>query len=80
MKNTILKYYIAVFYFCSTFIMFAQPGTGNGGTGEGGLEGDGDATPGAPIDDYVWVMAGIGLLFVFLKFRAMHKQGANSQG
>ena len=76
MKNNLLKYYIAAFYFCSTFVMVAQPGD----TAPGGLEGDGDTTPGAPIDNYVWVMAGIGLLFVFLKFRAMNKQGANSQG
>jgi len=79
MKNNLLKYYIAAFYFCSTFVMVAQPGTGSD---NGGVDGDGtgDTTPGAPIDDYVWVMAVIGLLFVFLKFRAMHKQGANSQG
>jgi len=78
MKNNLLKYYIAAFYFCSTFVMVAQPGAGsdNGGVDDNGT---GDTTPGAPIDDYVWVMAGIGLLFVFLKFRAMYKQGANSQ-
>ena len=70
MKNTVLKYYIAVFYLCSTFVLFAQPGGNDTG---GGLEGDGDATPGAPIDDYVWVLALIGLLFVFMKFRAIQK-------
>ena len=77
MKNNLLKYYIAAFYFCSTFVMVAQPGGNDTG---GGLEGDGDSTPTAPIDDYVWVLALVGLLFVFLKFRAMYKQGANSQG
>ena len=75
MKNNLLKYYIAAFYFCSTFVMVAQPGD----TAPGGLEGDGDTTPGAPIDDYVWVMAGIGLLFVFLKFREMYKQGTRTE-
>lgn len=71
MKNNLLKYYIAAFYLCSTFIMFAQdPGTG------GGIENDGteDATPAAPIDDYVWVLALIGLVFVFLKFRAIQNR------
>jgi hypothetical protein len=32
-----------------------------------------DTTP-APIDDYVWVLALIGLVFVFLRFRTMVKQ------
>jgi len=74
MKNNLLKYYITAFYLCSTFVLFAQPGTGNGGTGDGALEGDGDVTPAAPIDDYVWVLAAIGLLFVFLRFRALAQQ------
>lgn len=72
MKTNVLKYYIAAVYFCSSFALFAQPGDDDIG---GGLQ-DGDPT--APIDDYVWVLALIGLLFVFYKFRAMHKQGANS--
>ena len=33
---------------------------------------DPDATPSAPIDDYVWVLAVFGLLFVFMKFRAIY--------
>jgi hypothetical protein len=67
MKNNFLKYYIAAFYFCSTFVLFAQPGVAD--------ETDGDTTPaGAPIDDYVWILAIIGLVFVFLKFRALYKQ------
>ena len=70
MKNTLLKYYIAAFYLCSTFVMFGQPGD----TAPGGLEGDGDTTPGAPIDDYVWVLAIIGLIFVFMKFRAVQNK------
>lgn len=72
MKNNLLKYYIAAFYFCSTFVLFAQPGD----TAE-----DGDAlesVDGAPINDYVWVLAAIGILFVFLKFRAMYKKGVAS--
>lgn len=71
MENNLLKYYIATFYLCSTFVMLAQdPGTG------GGVENDGttDTTPAAPIDDYVWVLALIGLVFVFLKFRAIQNK------
>ncbi len=70
MKNKVLKHYIVAFYLCSTFIMFAQPGD----TAPDGLELDGDTTPAAaPIDDYVWVLALIGLVLVFLKFRAIQK-------
>ena len=73
MKNNVLKYYIATFYLCSTFVMFADPGTGS----------DGDPmenpdTAAAPIDDYVWVLALIGLVFVFLKFRAIQNKKINS--
>ena len=71
MKNTTLKYYITAFYLCSTFVMFAQQPGGND-TG-GSLEGDGDATPAAPIDNYIWVLAIIGLILVFIKFRAIQK-------
>ena len=71
MKNTTLKYYITAFYLCSTLAMFAQQPGGND-TG-GGLEGDGDATPAAPIDNYIWVLAIIGLILVFIKFRAIQK-------
>jgi hypothetical protein len=77
MKNNILKLYVAVFYLCSTFVMFAQPGetSDNGGIDDNGV---GDTT-GAPIDDYVWVLAAIGMLLVFLKFRAIYKQQISSQ-
>lgn len=69
MKNNVLKYYIAAFYLCATFVTFAQPGDGS--TGDP-LEG---SDPAAPIDDYVWVLALIGLAFVFLKCRSIYKQG-----
>jgi hypothetical protein len=48
--------------------LFAQPGTDSDGAS---LEGNDPAA--APIDDYVWVLAVIGLLFVFMKFRAIYK-------
>jgi hypothetical protein len=69
MKNNLLKFYTIAFYFASTFILFAQstPGTNDEG---GTMEGEEVA---APIDDYVWVLALVGLVPVFMKFRAMHK-------
>ena len=76
MKNNALKYYIAAFYLCFTFVIFAQPGTDNGA---GTLEGDGDTTPAAPIDDYIWVLALVGLFFVFMKFRAIQNRKINSR-
>lgn len=74
MKNKVSKYYLAAFYLCSTFVLFAEPGDGNGETGDAALEGVGDTTPGTPIDGYVWVLAGLGLFFVFLRLRALTKK------
>lgn len=74
MKNKLVKYYIAAFYLCSTFVAFAEPGDENDGTGDAALEGGGDTTPGAPIDDYVWVLALIGVFYVFLRLRAFARQ------
>ena len=78
MKNNILKLYITAFYLCSTFVMFAQPGatSDNGGVDDNGSS---DGTGAAPIDDYVWVLFAIGMLLVFLKFRAVHKHQTSSQ-
>lgn len=72
MKNNLLKYYIAAFYLCSTFVVIAQ-GT-NDGTGTLEDNGAGDTTPAAPIDNYVWILALIGLVFVFMKFRAIQNK------
>ncbi len=66
MKNIFLKYYVIAVYFCSTIVLFAQPGDGSNGDP---LEGP---DPGAPIDDYVWVLAVVGLFFVFMKFRSIY--------
>ena len=80
MKTNLLKYYIAAFYIFSTFVMVAQPGDGNGSTGDAGLEGTGgDTTPAAPIDGYVWVLAAIGLVYVFLRLRAFAQQQKSPQ-
>ena len=53
-------------YFCSTIVLFAQPGDGSDGAA---LEG---TDPPAPIDDYVWVLVVVGLFFVFMKFRSIY--------
>ena len=70
MKNNSLKYYIATVFFLSTFVMFSDPGEPGDGSGGGPLEGEDQAVP---IDDYVWVLAVIGLVFVFMKLRAIQK-------
>lgn len=66
MKTQFNKYYIALFYLCSNFMLFANPGTGND---TGDLENV--DTPTASINDYLWVLVLIGLLFVFMKFKAV---------
>ena len=75
MKTNLLKLYIAAFYFCATFVMVAQPGTGssNGGIDDAGAS---DTTPAAPIDDYLWVVVLIGLGFAFYKLVSVYKQEA----
>lgn len=63
MKNQYTKYYFALFYLCTTVMLFAQPGSDDD---NGNLEGT--DTP-VPIDDYIWIMALIGLLIVFMKLK-----------
>ncbi len=65
MKTIFLKYYVTAFYFCSTFMAFAQPGTNDDSSGLEGTE-----TPAAPIDGSILVLALIGIAYVFLKTRA----------
>lgn len=74
MKNNLIKFYLVAFYFCSTYVLVAQnpPPPGNN-DGNGGLNGDGDTTP-VSIDDYVWVLGLLGLVYVILKFREIYKQ------
>jgi hypothetical protein len=67
MKNIVSKFYLAAAFLCSTAIMFAQPGEDAEG---GGLEG---ADNQAPISDYLWVLAMVGLVFVYFKFKSMQK-------
>jgi hypothetical protein len=77
MKKLASKLYIIAFYLCSTFVMFAQdlPGESTGGSGT--LDEDTDTTPGAAIDHYVLLLAVVGMIFVFMKFRAMQKNRLN---
>lgn len=53
-------------FFCSTMVLFAQPGEGSSG---GDLEAE---DPPVPIGDYLWILAAVGLLFVFMKFKARY--------
>ena len=73
MKNNLMKYYIATAYLCSTFIIFAQPGDGNGTPGDLDTP---DPDPGAPIDNYVILLAVVGILFAFMRFRAIQAKKA----
>jgi hypothetical protein len=71
MKTNLLKYYIAAFYLCSTFVTFAQqPGTNDDSDN---LEGS--DTLAAPIDGYVWVLGALGLVYVFLRVRTFVQLG-----
>ncbi len=73
MKNNLLKYYIVAVYLCSTFILFAQPGTDDGtGTLEGG-------DPPAPIDDFIPILAILGIIIVFMRFRAIKAKETRRQ-
>jgi len=75
MKTNPLKYYAVAICLCANFVVLAQlPGAQDN---NGALEEP--ETPAAPIDDYLWVLVTIGLLFVLLKLRAIYKQAANSQ-
>ena len=70
MKNTLSKYSLAVFFFCINFATFAaQPSSGSD---TGNLE-DEDAVTAAPIDDYLWVLVVLGILFAIYTFRNYRK-------
>lgn len=73
MKNKFFKYCIALFFLCSSTMLFAQPGSGSD---NGGVDGDGtgDSTPGTPIDDYVGIMTMIGISYVLIKVKPNQKE------
>ncbi len=77
MKNNLVKYYIVASYLCTTFVMSAQSDPGTDAIGGGTVETDGMTdVPGAPVGDYVWLLALVGLVFVYMKFKAMQKSEA----
>ena len=75
MKNIILKFYMAAFYLCPTFVMFSQ-GPGDNDTG-GELKNN---DPAASIDNYIWFLVIVGVAFVFMKFRAIQSKKSNGFG
>ncbi|WP_269226009.1 hypothetical protein [Flavobacterium eburneipallidum] len=77
MKNTLLKYYILAIYFFSNVVLFAQATPGAEDTTDTLEESTGDTTP-LPIDDYILIVAVIGLIFVFLKYRSIQNAKLNS--
>lgn len=68
MKKYYNTLYVTFFFLCANVAMFAQPGSGNG---TNDLE-----TPdiAAPIDDYILILALVGLVFVFMKFNSFSRQ------
>ena len=71
MKNNLLKFYIVAIYLCSTVILFAQEAA-PGATDEGDtLENTSGDNTGAPIGDYIWVLALAVVVYAFFKIRAM---------
>jgi hypothetical protein len=57
---------------CSNFALFAQLGTGNDTNDLENAD-----TPAAPINDYLWILALVGLVFVFLKLKSYSRQFDN---
>jgi len=75
MKTNPLKYYAVAICLCANLVMLAQlPGAEDN---NGGLE-EPD-TPAAPIDGYGWVLATIGLTYVFLRLRVFANQGNSAK-
>jgi hypothetical protein len=74
MKNNIVKYYVVAIYLLSTFVTVAQPGTADTGSDLENAD-----PPMAPIDEYLWVLAAIGLVYAFFRVRAFALQVNNSK-
>ena len=67
MKNIVSKFYVVAAFLCSTAIMFAAPGDEAEGESLNGNDNQ------LPISDYLWVLALVGLVLVYFKFRSMQK-------
>lgn len=61
MKHNLIKYYFTLIFFCTSLMLFAAPGNNNE---TNDLENT-DAP--VPIDDYIGIVATMGVLFVFMK-------------
>jgi hypothetical protein len=75
MKTNLLKYYIVLAFFFSTVMLFAQGPGENDGTGTFEDTASDTTGAGAPIDDYVLILALVGSAFVFYTLKAYTKQG-----
>lgn len=62
MKTNFIKRCIVALFFCSSMIVFGQPGSGsdNGGVDDNGST---DSTPGAPIDCGITLLIAAGALY-----------------
>jgi hypothetical protein len=67
MKKQFNKYYIAFFFLCTNFYLFAQPSSEND---TANLESN-EAVQ-APIDDQILILILIGVLYVFFKLKTIH--------
>ena len=64
MKNQFKKYYTTIFLLCSSFILFAEPGAGNDTNDLESID-----APAASINDYLWILAVVGVVFAFYFFK-----------
>jgi len=68
-KKLINNFYIVLFFFCSNYALFADPGDGSD---LGNLE---DTDPlGASINECLWVLVLMGLIFVFIKLKSYSRK------
>ncbi|NDP27902.1 MAG: hypothetical protein GZ087_10825 [Flavobacterium sp.] len=65
MKKQYNKYYLAVFYLCFNLVLFAQPSSTNNTSDLESV----DVAP-APINNYLVVLAFVGILLIFMKLRS----------
>ena len=67
MKNKILKFYIVAIYLCSSVVLFAEEPSATDGTDT--LENTTGDVTGAPIGDYIWILALVVVVYAFYKLR-----------
>jgi hypothetical protein len=72
MKKYFNKYYNTFFLLFSNFVLFAQVGNENDTNDLENAD-----TLAAPINDYLWVLALVGLVFVFIKLKSYSRQFDN---